>query len=87
MELTSLIKPLSKWHSTSEKLKFYVSTGYKFLKAPVDVATELCQQSAYETHAGKLDGALEMQMILLMISYVRLVAGLHVQAREPHEHW
>ena len=40
-----------------------------------EVAT-LCQQSAYETHAGMLDDAVGMQMILLTISHVHLVAGL-----------
>ena len=49
------------------------------------MATTSCQQSTYETHAGMLNGAVGMQMILLTMSYVRLVAGLHVQAREPHE--
>ena len=57
-----------------------------FLKALVEVATTSCQQSAYETLAGMLDGAVEIQMILLTISYVRLVVGLHIGARKPHEH-
>ena len=33
-----------------------------------------------------LDGVVVMQTILFTICYVHLVAGLHVQAREPHEH-
>ena len=51
-----------------------------FLKAHVEVATTSCQQSAYETHAGMLDGVVRMQMILWRYHYVRLVAGLHVHA-------
>ena len=42
--------------------------------------------SAYEIHAGILDGSVGMQMILPTISYVHLVAGLHVEAREHDEH-
>ena len=57
-----------------------------FLKALVEVATTSCQQSAYETHAGMLDGAVGMQMILLTISYVGLVVGLHIEAQEPHKY-
>ena len=42
--------------------------------------------TAYETHAGMLDDTVGIQMILLTISYVRLVAGLDVQDRELDEH-
>ena len=50
------------------------------------MATTSLEQSVYETSAGMLDGTVGKQMIQMMISYVRLVAGLHVQARESHEH-
>ena len=58
-----------------------------FLKALVEVATTSCQQSAYETHAGMLDGAIGKRMIFLTISYVGLVVGLHIEAQEPHKYW
>ena len=60
-----------------------------FLKAHVEVEfveDASCQQSAYETYANMLDGAVGMQMILPTIFHVRLVAGFHVQAQESHEH-
>ena len=50
-----------------------------FLKAFAEVATTSCQQSAYEAHAGMLDGAVGMQMILWTVSYVGLVVGLHIE--------
>ena len=71
MELSSLIKPLSESHSTTKKLQPYVSTGYVFLKAHVEVATTSCLPSVYGAHAGMLHGAVGMQMILPTIFYVR----------------
>ena len=47
-----------------------------FLKAVIEVATTSCQQNAYETHAGMLDGVVGVQMILLTISYVRLSVSI-----------
>ena len=84
-------------HPQSELSIFRVKVNSGTLHA--EVATTSCQQSAYETNAGILYGTVGMQMIVLTISYVRLVqmivltisyvplvAGLHVQAREPLEH-
>ena len=67
-------------------MRFHVSTRYAFLKAHVEEATTARQSITYETHAGLPDGAVGMQMILLTISYVCLISGIHVQTRELHEH-
>ena len=71
----------------AKKFPTLISTGYALFFKPVEVATTSCQYSARGTYTGMLGGVVRMQMIQLTMSYVRLVPGLHVQTREPHEHW
>ena len=44
------------------------------------------QRRANEANAGMLDVTNERRMKQVIISFVRLVAGLRVRSREPHEH-
>ena len=84
MEPASLIMPLLKWHSTAKKVIAVRFNRICVYEIACWEATASCRQSAYGTHAGMLDVAVGIEMILL--TSVRLVAGPSVEAWGPHEH-
>ena len=49
------------------------------------IATNTFVREHIKKHAGMLGRAVGIQIVLPTICYVRLVGGLHVQARKPHE--